>query len=66
MRGERDLVVGARVVKARCHVDNEAHLPAHCEHPADDAVAVRRLATARRGHEVLHLTGAVGHQEASD
>ena len=64
--GERDLVAGARVVEARGDVDDEAHLPAHGEHPADHAVAVRRLAAARRGHEVLHLPHSVGHQEARD
>ena len=66
MRGERDLVAGARVVEARGDVDDEAHLPAHGEHPADHAVAMRRLAGARRGHEVLHLPHSVGHQEARD
>ena len=66
VRGERDLVAGARVVEARGDVDDEAHLPAHGEYPADHAVAVRRLAAARRGHEVLHLTHSVGHQEARD
>ena len=66
MRGERDLVAGARVVEARGDVDDEAHLPAHGEDPADHAVAVRRLAGARRGHEVLHLPHSVGHQEARD
>ena len=55
MRGERDLVAGARVVEARRDVDDETHLPAYGEYPADHAVAVRRLAAARRGHEVLHL-----------
>ena len=55
VRGERDLVAGARVVEARGDVDDEAHPPAHGEHPADHAVAWRRLAGARRGHEVLHL-----------
>ena len=44
MRRERDLVAGARVVEARGDVDDEAHLPAHREHPADHAVAVRRHA----------------------
>ena len=66
MRGERDLVAGARVVEARGDVDDEAHLPAHGEYPADHAVAVRRLAGTRRGHEVLHLPHSVGHQEARD
>ena len=66
MRGERDLVAGARVVEARGDVDDEAHLPAHGDHPADHAVAVRRLAGTRRRHEVLHLPHSVGHQEARD
>jgi hypothetical protein len=59
-------MVGPRVVKARGHVYDEAHLPAHCEQPTDYAVAVCGLTDARRGHEVLHLAHAVGHQEASD
>src|SRR5207237_3501094 len=53
VRGERDLVTGTREVEARGDVDEEAHLPAYGEHPADDAVAVRRLAGTRREHEVL-------------
>jgi hypothetical protein len=64
--GERDLVAGARVVEARGDVDDEAHLPAHGEDPADYAVAVRCLTATRRGHEVLHLPHSVGHQEARD
>ena len=65
MRGQRDLVAGARVVEARGDVDDESHLPAHGEHPADDPVTVR-LAGARRGHEVLHLAHPVGREEAGD
>ena len=42
VRGQRDLVARARVVEARGDVDDEAHLPAHGEDPADHAVAVRR------------------------
>lgn len=61
MRGERDLVAGARVVKPRGDVDDEAHLPAHGEYSADHAVALRRLAGTRRGHEVLHLPHSAGH-----
>ena len=49
VRGERDLVAGARVVEARGDVDDEAHLPAHGEYPADHAVAVRRLAAYAAG-----------------
>jgi hypothetical protein len=48
MRGDRDLVAGARVVEARGDVDDEAHLPANGKHPADDALPVRRLAGTRR------------------
>ena len=33
VRGERDLVAGARVVEARGDVDDEAHLPAHGDAP---------------------------------
>jgi hypothetical protein len=66
MRGERDLMAGPRVVEARGDVDDEAHLLSHGEHPADHAVAVRRLAGARGRHEVLHLAHSVGHQEAGD
>jgi hypothetical protein len=60
VRGERDLVTGARVVKARSDIDDEAHLAAHRHHPADQA------ARMRRDHEVLHLAHSVGHQEARD
>src|SRR5512133_71149 len=66
VRGERELVAGARVVEARGDVDDEAHLPAHGEYLADHAVALRRPAGAGRGHEVLHLPHSVGHQEARD
>jgi hypothetical protein len=66
VRGERDVVAGACVVEARSDVDDQAHPSAHGEHPADHAVAVRRVAGARGGHEVLHLPDAVGHQEARD
>ena len=66
VRGQRDLVAGARVVEARGDVDDQAHLPAHRQYPADQAVPVRRRAGTRRGHEVLHLTDAAGHQEARD
>jgi hypothetical protein len=66
VRGERDLVAGARVVEARRDLDDEADLPAHGEYPADHAVAMGRLAAARRGHEVLHLADSFGHQEARD
>ena len=59
-------MAGPRVVKARGHVYDEAHLPAHCEQPTDHAVAGRGLTDAWRGHEVLHLSHAVGHQEAGD
>jgi hypothetical protein len=59
-------VAGARVVEARGDVDDEAHLPAHGEHPADHAVAVSGRTRTRRGHEVLHLPDSVGHQEARD
>ena len=33
------------------------------ERPANHAVAMRRFAGPRRGHEVLHLPHSVGHQE---
>jgi len=66
VRGERGLVAGAGVVEARGDVDDEAHLPAHGEYPADHAVAMGRLAGTRRGHEVLHLPDSVEHQEAGD
>ena len=66
VRCERNLVAGARVVEARSDVDDEVHLPAHRDYPADHAVAVRRLAPARRRHEVLHLADSLGHQEARD
>jgi hypothetical protein len=66
MRGERDLVAGAGIVEARGDVDDEAHLPAHGEHPADYPVAVHRLAGTGRGHEVLHLPHSVRHQESRD
>jgi hypothetical protein len=56
VRGERDLVAGARVVEARRDVDGEVHLPAHGEHAADQAMALRR-------HEVMHLPDSVSHQE---
>ena len=59
-------MAGARVVEAWRDVDDEAHLPAHGEDSADHAVAVRGLPGARRGHEVLHLPNALGHQEARD
>lgn len=65
VRGQRDLVTGARVVEAGGDLDREAHLAAHGEHAADDALAVRRLARARR-HEVVHLPHPVGRQEAGD
>jgi hypothetical protein len=55
VRREGDLVAGVRVVETRGDIDDEAHLPAHGEHPADHAVAMRRPAGGRRGHEVLHL-----------
>jgi hypothetical protein len=42
--GECDLVAGARVVEARGDVNDEAHLPAHGEDPADHGVAVCCLA----------------------
>jgi hypothetical protein len=61
--GERDLVAGARVIKARGDIDDETHLPAHGDYPADHAVAARRLAGTRRDHEVLHLAHSAGHQE---
>jgi hypothetical protein len=63
---ERDLVAGARVVKARRDVDDKANPSAHGQYPADHAVAVRRRAGTRRGHEVLHLPDPVGRQEAGD
>src|SRR5690242_6653294 len=59
-------MAGPRVVKARGQVYDEAHLSAHGDNLADDAVAVRGLTESRRGHEVLNLADAVGHQEASD
>jgi hypothetical protein len=52
-------VAGARVVEPRRDVGNQAHLAPHREHAADQPVAERR-------HEVLHLSDAVGHQEARD
>ena len=66
VRGERDFVAGARVVEAGRDVHAEAHLPAHGKYPPDHAVAMRDLARARHGHEVLHLPHAVRHQEARD
>jgi hypothetical protein len=66
VRSERDLVASPRIVEARRYVDDEVHLPANGRYPADDAITVRHLAAARRGHEVLHLPDSVGHQEARD
>ena len=66
VRGTRDLVACPRVVEARGDVDDESHLPAYGEYPADHAVPVRRLAGTRWGHEVLHLPDSLGHQEARD
>jgi hypothetical protein len=60
VRGELGLVAGARVVEARGDVDDEAHLPSHRHHPADQA------ARMRGDHEVLHLPHSAGHQEARD
>ena len=40
---ERDLVACAGVVEARGDVDDETHVPAHGDHPADDAVTTCRL-----------------------
>jgi hypothetical protein len=59
-------VTGAGVVEAGGEIDDEAHLPANSQDPADHAVAMRRLAGTRQGHEVLHLPHALGHQEARD
>ena len=64
MRSECDLVTRPRIVKARRNVDDEAHLAAHGQHAADDALPVRPAAVRR--HEVLDLADPVGHQEASD
>jgi hypothetical protein len=61
VRGERDLVAGAPVVEARDDVDDEAHLPAHGEYPADQPV--RRLAGTRRDHEILHLPHSIALPE---
>jgi hypothetical protein len=50
VRREGDLVASTRVVEAQGDVDDEAHLPAHGEHPADHAVAVSGRTRTRRGH----------------
>ena len=66
VRGELDLVAGPCVVETWGDVDDEAHLPADSDDSADDAVMVRRFARSRRGHEILHLTHSVAHEEPSD
>jgi hypothetical protein len=56
--GARDVVAGAPVIEARGDVDDESHLPAYGDDPADDAVPVCRFAGTRWGHEVLYLAYA--------
>ena len=64
MRGERDLVVRARVVEARGEIDDEAHLPAYGKHPPDHAVAMCRLARARRAFRETLGTLSTNFSEA--
>ena len=66
VRVHLDLVLGAAVVEARLHLDLEAHVAAHDDDAADQAMAVQRHLGVVDRHEVLHLPDAVLGQEARD
>ena len=67
MRVHLDLVLGARVVEARLHLDLEAHVTAHDDHAPDQPVPVHALLhLALDRHEVLHLPHPLVGEEARD